>query len=275
MKHHHEELQEMLESTKTEKEAIKNVVAEKEQVIAATAEQLQDAQASLATVTAEKEMVLDQLTVTAEKCKVAITATEEMKTLLQEDEEQIEQLSSAVSKLESEREELTSRLNSTPTVAQLESAEQELMSRMNSASEEMEAELDPEDDMSLDAAGGRDLFEFGPDDLRGMNMPENLDDSLAYIGDDWMDGSKRTRDRRTSIMALEELEADLKDLLNQSEDVIPASRSRKASMLRASSRKTSMAGGRQMSIFVKNWAIAGGLLVLAGAQSKTVSAELS
>jgi len=249
-----ESLESELNLSREEKASVQIVVAEKEKVIEETKQRLDEAQQDLVAVVDENEEVMEKLNATVEKCKAAIAATEEMKVMLEEDGERIAKLQAAVSKLESERETLTAKLQSVSAerdqaLAQhqrnpsFEFDPEELLKSMN-----MPENLD-DDSMSMVASDDGEPFEIDPDALlRGMNMPENMDDSMAYLGDGW-DQAKHKRSRRSSIMALEELEHDLKNLLHDSEEVLPLSSSH-GTRRSAYQRAKSIKGGRQMSVIV-------------------------
>lgn len=247
----HSELQEVLAWTKTEKETVKGMMAEKEQVLQATKFELQDTRASLEAVTAEKDLVLDQLTANAEACMTAVTATEEMKALLAKEAKHRDQLEFTVASLEYEREELNKRLSDASAMLESLPDPETTADRRDSFPLDME-DLLSSMNMATDSFDEDDLFS-------DMNMPsDTFDDSFAFLGS--MHPPPRSDQRRSTINALDELEADLRDLLNQSDYVLPDSHktsARKASMLKAKSRrhlldrKASVRGiERQMSILV-------------------------
>ncbi|CAB9499827.1 expressed unknown protein [Seminavis robusta] len=209
-------IQEKVDQTRLEIDTMKSLVEEKDKAIEDTTHKLAQAQMSLITVSHEKDMVLGQLALAAEKCSDVISATDEMKVLLEDDEKQIMQL-------HTEREHLVSRLHLAHTKG--DSAMPETPPR-------------------------RDSFEVDPEELlRNMSMPESLEDSMSFVGTAGGDVKKGSTNRRASILALEELEQDLRDLLFQSEELLPEPQ--RTSPVDGGERKGSMLGGRHMSLFVK------------------------
>lgn len=265
MQQRHEELQQKLDWNKTEKETLKNMIAEK-------AALLKDAQNNLATLTEEKDMVLGQVNATTrEETTRTITASEQMNTILEEDEleKRLSLELQASANFESDPD-----LRATARHLNLEIDHEEVLRSMNmpeSADDSSMSEIDESGDEFEEEPSTpqrRDSFEFDEDELlRAMNMPDSLEDSVAFLGCGW-DHQRRQTHRMSSITKLEELEADLRDLLDHSDGVVPASRQsmmrgasmrgsvfRRGSMLAPRTSmlggRASMLGGRQMSFVTK------------------------
>ena len=112
-----------------------------------------------------------------------------MKTLLEEDEENISSLRKMIHRLETERTNLGNQLKKVST----------------------------ERDEALAKDGLQYSLHLDPDELmKKIKMPTDLGDSLIYLGEDMDRSERHSMDRRLSILALEELEMDLKNLLNGS-----------------------------------------------------------
>ena len=214
MKQENDAMETQLTTVTVEKKDAQHLIAEKEKVMESTNLQLEEAQQQLKEAAFENEVVLEKLNATVDKCQAAMAATEAMKGFLEEDEKTILRLHSKMNKMEAD-----------------------LLKRVTTSTERDKVGLG---------------FEVDVEALeRGMNFPTDDDeDSLAYLD---VDVQEHSKNRRSSIMALEELERELKTLMCSSNEILPGVKNGRSSNSspKSGSRKQSMNGGRQMSLFVK------------------------